>query len=72
MVQNCLFRGKQHERLVPKELHESQPAKDLGDGHSRQNIKAQTITIARYQKEGISQTTWYNLPEQAYFMEHTH
>ena len=23
--------GKQHERLVEKELHESQPAKDLGD-----------------------------------------
>ena len=28
---DCLFRGKQHERLVEKELHESQPAKDLGD-----------------------------------------
>ena len=37
-----------------------------------QNIKAQTTTTARYQKEGISQTTWYNLPEKAYFVEHTH
>ena len=69
---DCLFRGKQHERLAQKELHESQPAKELGDGHSRQNIKAQTTTIARYQKEGISQTTWCILPEQAYFVEHKH
>ena len=36
-----------------------------------QNIEAQTITIARYQEEGFSQTTWYNLPEQAHFVEHT-
>ena len=23
-------------------------------------------------EEGVAQTTWYNLSEQAYFMEHTH